>query len=132
MGTHAPATQLVVPCAFVQVLPHAPQLVVLTWMFVSHPFAVLPSQSANPALHVGTQTPAEHAVLPLAFEHAFPQAPQLAVFVFRFASHPFAGSPSQLANPELQLGVHVPAEHAVVPLALVHAFPHVPQFPRLD
>jgi hypothetical protein len=46
-------------------------------MSVSHPFAALPSQSANPALHANPQTLALHVAVPFAGAvHAFAQLPQ--------------------------------------------------------
>ena len=130
-GVHPPPTQLVVPFVFEHAIPHPPQLPPDVCTFVSHPFAGFPSQSANPAKHVGTHVPAWHAVVPFPFAHVFPHEPQLPVPVFRFASHPFAGFPSQLAYPELHVGTHAPAEHVVVPFPFVHGCPHAPQLPRL-
>lgn len=43
-------------------------------------------------------------------------------------SHPLFGFPSQLANPNVQLGLQTPDAHAVVPFGLRHLVPHDPQF----
>jgi len=43
-------------------------------------------------------------------------------------SHPLFGFPSQLANPNVQLGLHTPDAQAFVPCAFVQARPHAPQF----
>jgi len=51
VGTHAPVVQVVVPLAFVQLLPQLPQFPVLVFVFVSQPFEAMPSQLPNPALH---------------------------------------------------------------------------------
>lgn len=93
---------------------------------VSQPFAGLPSQLPDPALQVGTQTPAVHVVVPFELLHVAPQAPQLAV-VFKAVSQPFTGSPSQLPNPEAQTGAQRPATQEVVPWAFAQVFPHAPQ-----
>src|ERR1051325_1620843 len=43
-------------------------------------------------------------------------------------SQPLFGFPSQLANPNVQLGLQMPDAQAFVPCELVHARPHAPQF----
>jgi hypothetical protein len=126
-GAQVPDTHVVVPCALVQEVPQAPQLVRVVLMFVSQPFERLPSQSAKPAKQVGAHAPAEHVAVPFALVQLLPQPPQLPVLVLRFASQPFCGLPSQFANPELQVGAQVPAAHVVAPFALVQAEPHAPQ-----
>jgi hypothetical protein len=130
-GTHAPATHVVVPWAFEQTFPQAPQFVVLVWRFVSHPFAAFASQFPYPEKQVGLQVPPAQAFVPFAAVQTAPHAPQLVAFVVRFVSHPFAAFPSQLANPGLHDGAHEPAEQAVVPFAFVQADPHAPQFATL-
>jgi hypothetical protein len=119
---------LVVPCALVQVVPQAPQLVTVEFRFVSQPLAALPSQLPKPELHVGTQLPAVHVVEPFAFVQAVPQAPQFAVEVFRFASQPVEARPSQLPKPVLQVTEHDPSAHDAVPLVPLQAVPQAPQF----
>jgi hypothetical protein len=44
-GWQMPPEQLVVPCEFVQTVPHAPQLAELVSVLVSQPLTRLPSQS---------------------------------------------------------------------------------------
>jgi hypothetical protein len=88
--------------------------------------AGFPSQLPDPALHVGTQSPAVHVVVPFEFEHAAPQAPQF-VAVLSGVSQPFTGSPSQLPNPAAHTGAQSPATHDVVPCVFRHVFPHAPQ-----
>jgi hypothetical protein len=94
---HVPPTQLVVPCAFAHCVPHEPQLFAFVLTLVSQPLFGLPSQSAVPALQLGSHTPATHAVVPLALVQFTPQAPQLPVLVFVFVSQPLFAFPSQLA-----------------------------------
>ena len=127
-GTHAPATQLVVPFVLLQIVPHAPQFEALTLVLVSHPFCVLPSQLPKPAPQTGTHAPPAQLVVPFAFVHALPHALQFAELVFRFVSHPFVALPSQLAKPALHVGVHVPVVQLVVPFAFVQPLPQLPQF----
>jgi hypothetical protein len=129
-GVQTPATQLVVPCAFVQAFPHAPQAERLVCTSVSHPFPGLPSQSAKPAKQVGAHAPPAHATVPFALVQLLPHPPQLFTPVFRFASHPFVAMPSQLANPVLHVGAQLPAAHAVAPFGFVHVVPHAPQLFR--
>ena len=45
-GTHAPAAQLVLPCALVQAAPQLPQLSVSVRKLTSQPLAAVTSQSA--------------------------------------------------------------------------------------
>ena len=53
-----------------------PQLVTLLLKFASQPLLAMPSQLPNPAVHVGTQTPAVQVVEPFALVHAVAQLPQ--------------------------------------------------------
>jgi hypothetical protein len=46
-------------------------------------------------VHVGTQAPLLHVVVPLALLQAFPQLPQCAVDVWVSVSHPSATPPLQ-------------------------------------
>ena len=59
--------------------------------------------------------PAMQEVPPCGFEHTVPHAPQLFTFVCTSASQPFAGLPSQLANPVVHVGTHKPFVQAVPP-----------------
>ena len=125
-GVQVPATHEVVPCRFAHATPHAPQLPVLVCVPVSHPLAGSASQSPEPALHEGVQTPETQAVLPLAFVHALPQTPQSNV-VFNEVSQPVATLASQLLNPGLHVIAQAPATHDGVPLVLLQAVAHAPQ-----
>lgn len=126
-----PAEQVGVPLADEHAAPHPPQLAVLVLMFVSQPFALLPSQLPKPASHpTSWQVPLAHDSVAFAMSQATPHAPQL-VSVFRLVSHPLVGSPSQFANPEAQVGAQTPPVHVVVPLALEQTVPHEPQFAAL-
>jgi hypothetical protein len=130
VGAQAPAVQLVAPLAFVHATPHAPQLVRLVPRLASQPFAALPSQLPNPALHVATvQTPDAHAALAFGSEQTLPQDPQLDAVVCVFVSHPFVATPSQLPHPATQDGTQAPAVQPVVPWTFVQA---TPQDPQLD
>jgi hypothetical protein len=90
-----PPTQFGVPPAAEQTLPQAPQLVTLL-SDVSQPLLAMPSQSAYPAAHDGTQVPDGQLVVPLALVHVTPQAPQL-VTLLSDASQPLPALPSQSA-----------------------------------
>jgi hypothetical protein len=125
---HTPETQFGVPPAGGHTLLHRPQLLMFVLMFVSQPFAGLPSQFPEPALHVGTQTPPVHAVVPFTALQVAPHRPQLVV-VLSGVSHPSTGSPLQSPHPAAHTGAQVPATHDVVPCAFVHALPHAPQLP---
>jgi hypothetical protein len=127
VGTHTPVVQVVVPCAFVQACPQAPQLVTLVFRFASHPFGRFESQFPKPALQVGTQPPVVHTLVPFAARHAVPQAPQLAVAVFRFTSQPVDARPSQFPKPALQATAQDPSAQLAVPLVPLHTVGHVPQ-----
>jgi hypothetical protein len=111
----------------VQASPHAPQFVVV-FVGVSQPFFGFASQSPKFAAQVGTQEPAVHAVVPFAFEHAFPQAPQFGTEDCVSVSQPFPALPSQLPKPALQVGTHVPLGQVVVPCAFEHPVAQAPQF----
>lgn len=104
-----------------------PQVLAEALCCTSHPFASLPSQLEKPELHdVSVQVPVEQLALALVREHGTPQLPQ-SVNVLSEVSQPMPGLPSQLPQPELQVGWHVPDEQAVVPFGLVHARPQAPQ-----
>jgi len=63
-GEQTPPAHDVVPLALVQAVPQVPQLLVLVRVSVSQPLFGLPSQSAQPAAHVGVQAPAVQLVEP--------------------------------------------------------------------
>jgi hypothetical protein len=126
-GMHPPATQVIVPCAFVQARPHAPQFEVVV-SETSHPVLALLSQSANPVLHAIAHTPAEHEGVPLFPLQAAPHALQWLVLVAVFVSQPLLVSASQLPKPALHETIeHVPVVHAAVALAGSQATPQAPQ-----
>lgn len=79
-----------------QVFPHVPQLLVVL-SCVSQPFGRLLSQSPHPVLQLGAHTDDAQVVVPCAFVHAVPQAPQWLALPRRSTSQPFAGAASQLA-----------------------------------
>jgi hypothetical protein len=82
------------------------------------------------ALHANEQTPAAHVTLLVlaGAPQELPQLPQLAVLVLRLISQPFAGFPSQFANPALQpVTWQTPALHADVAFARLHFVPHALQ-----
>jgi hypothetical protein len=98
VGEHTPLEHDVEPLALEQMVPQAPQLVVLDRMSVSQPLFGLPSQSAHPAAQVGAHAPPVQLVVPWALVHWVPQAPQLLTLVERFTSQPLDWAfPSQLA-----------------------------------
>ncbi len=125
--THAPLAQSSTALARPQVTPHAPQFISETLVFVSHPFAAMPSQLAKPVLHVPSVHTLPTQVAPaLVNEHALPHAPQLAALFVVFVSQP--------ATMALQSPVpagHMPVAHApalqIAP-APGQAVPHMPQF----
>ena len=127
LGEQMLPMQLVVPWAFVHWLPHAPQLFVLVFRFVSQPFTTFPTQSPEPELQVGWHLPPLQLVDPLLFVHAVPQVPQWLVVVFRSVSQPLFGLPSQSPHPAAHVGEQLPPEQLVVPCAFVHWTPHAPQ-----
>jgi hypothetical protein len=129
-GAHTPAEHDVVPLAFVQETPQAPQLVALVFVFVSQPLFGLPSQSAKPVLHVGLQAPDVHVVDPFAFVQVTPQLPQLVV-VLSAASQPLDKRPSQLPQPALHVIEHAPREQDGVPFVELQTVPHAPQLATL-
>jgi hypothetical protein len=129
-GVQVPATQVFVPFVGVQAIPQPPQFPALVCVLVSQPFDGSPSQSANPAEHVGTQVPAGHAVVPFAFVHPAPQAPQF-VIVLSEASQPVLASPSQLPKPALHVTEQAPSAQLAVPFVPLHAVPQAPQFVAL-
>jgi hypothetical protein len=120
-----------VPFAPPQKTLQPPQLLGSALVGSSQPFAGLPSQSLKPGLQVGVHTPAEHATWPFGFRHLFPQPPQSFGLVATSSSQPLFGSPSQSAQPVLQVGWHCPATQLVEPLAFVQAVSQSPQLATL-
>ena len=132
LGAHLLATQLFEPCGALQAAPHAPQLFASEVGFDSQPFAICPSQSEKPVLHLSsTHALAEH--LPVALSGAktllqlVPQVPQLPPSVLKFVAQP-RPVPAQSENGGVHvLTTHLPASHFAVPLVMLHTLPHFPQ-----
>jgi len=115
---HAPARHVGLPFVKLHTWPQVPQFPELVPVLVSQPFATLPSQLPNPAVHAIEHAPALHDGVPLALEHAAPQVPQFPVLVFVLVSQPFPLLPSQLPNPALHpTSWHVPVEQDAVAFA---------------
>lgn len=97
LGTQAPDVQVVVPLAFAQAFPQAPQLAELVCVFVSQPLVAWASQFANPAAQApSVQFPPAQVSAALGRSHTTLQPPQ-SVSVLMLFSHPLFGLPSQLA-----------------------------------
>jgi len=73
---HCPELQAGAPWLFEQASPHPPQCSSAVLMFVSQPFALLPSQSPMPDAQVMPHTPALQAGVPPLDEQAVVQVPQ--------------------------------------------------------
>ena len=130
---HTPFEQLEPAFVWLHVLPQPPQLPRLVLMFVSQPFAGLPSQSANPAAQVPSwQAPPWQVADAFAKLHALPQPPQLPALVVVSVSQPSATVPLQLAKPVWHDTIpHVPPWQLVVAFARAQTFPHDPQLAML-
>jgi hypothetical protein len=127
-----PEEQAAVAFGSEQPLPQAPQFPTLVCVLVSQPLDAMPSQSAHPATHVGTQAPAVQVVVPWALAQALPQAPQFDELVWRFVSQPLTVLPSQFPKPELHaLSAQVPPLHVAVAFARLQATPQPPQSVRV-
>src|SRR5438093_1322437 len=97
VGTQAPLVHVVVPLAFVQTVPQAPQFVAQGFRLASQPLALFVSQLLYPAVQVpSVHVPATQVSEAFARSHTAPQAPQ-SVSVLMFFSQPLLGLPSQLA-----------------------------------
>ena len=130
VNPHVLAVQRAVPFAAAgQTVPHAPQLLVAVAVLVSQPSVALPLQLPKPALHAATaQLPAVHVAVAFGSAQMREQAPQLAMEVWMFTSHPLAGALSQSRYPFAHdITVQRPALHPGVPLATVHTTPQPPQ-----
>src|SRR5439155_20920461 len=94
----------------------------------SHPFATLPSQSANDPEHPwSTHRPASHRPTPCATMHASPQPPQLSGSDPMSVSHVCDGSSSQSRFP----AAHVAGTHSLPWHALLEGVQGVWQAPQL-
>ena len=90
-----PVEQVAVALARLQVVPQAPQLVVV-FRAVSQPLGSLPSQLPEPELQeLIAQLPVEQVAVALVRLQVVPQVPQLVV-VFREVSQPLLALLSQL------------------------------------
>jgi hypothetical protein len=117
-----------VPFAFVHDVRQPAQLVVEVSLLVSHPFDGSASQLAYPELQTGLHAPAEQLVVPFAFAHALPHAPQLEPSLRVSISQPFAGFASQFWKPAEQApSVHTPETHVSAAFGKLHAAPQLPQ-----
>ena len=103
MSWQVPAMQADEALAEEHACPHAPQSCAVE-SDVSQPFAALPSQSAYPGSQTGTHWPASHRLAPWGLTHTLPQAPQLSVSLWRWASQPSNREPLQSTKP----GAHAP------------------------
>lgn len=93
-AVHVPLWQIVVD---EHARPQVPQLEWPTLRLASQPFALEPSQSAQPALQTRVHRPPLHADVALETAgQTFPHAPQLFRSVAVLTSHPLALLPSQL------------------------------------
>jgi hypothetical protein len=123
----APRLHDALPLAPLHDAPQAPQFDTLVCVFVSHPLAGMPSQSAKPALQLCTlHVPVLQVAVAFGREHTLPHAPQFVVVVSG-ASQPFFGSPSQLPQPDVQVGTHRPFWHCVDPWPFEQTVPQAPQ-----
>jgi hypothetical protein len=105
-AAQAPTTHLLAEHALTDTLGSAQTFVQLPQWFTSVVSVTqLLEQFVVEPPHVVPQMPAEHTWPP---PHAFLQVPQLATSAAVFVSQPFAGLPSQSANP----GWHAPSAHA--------------------
>jgi len=112
--TQTPAVQVGVLWLALHATSHRPQWSGLSWRLTSQPLVASVSQLPNPALHCPSwQCPPWQTAAAFEYEHAVPQAPQLAIEelgpeVCRFVSQPFRGMPSQSPQPEPHTGRHSP------------------------
>jgi hypothetical protein len=90
-----PLVQEAAPLVLLQAAPQAPQWLTLEAVFVSQPFAVLPSQLPQPLLHApGVQMPVAQDAAALGNEQGVPHVPQ-SVSVRVLVSQPLFGFESQ-------------------------------------
>src|SRR3954453_3524017 len=81
----------------------------------SQPFAVMPSQSEKPVVHVMPHAPAVHCAEALgAAAHACPHAPHCIASVWSATSQPFCGLVSQSAKPVSHVNAQVSSMQVVV------------------
>jgi hypothetical protein len=114
------------------VRPHIPQLLVSLEVLASHPSAALMLQFRKLPEQLKPQVvPVQVVVALAAGGQASPQPPQAFTLFVVAVSQPFAGIPSQLPKPALQLNPHRPLLHVgVAPETPGHARLHIPQCVR--
>lgn len=126
---HVAPAHFDVPFAAKHAFPHPPQLFASVDEFTSHPFVLVPSQSARGLRHADTpHTPSVQLGVPPVVVHACPHPPQLSTFFVVSTSHPFDCTPSQSENPALHVIEQAPSAHAAVALFAEHAALHAEQF----
>jgi hypothetical protein len=120
--------QEAVPFTAPHTVPHVPQLLRFVCVLVSHPFAVSPSQFAQPALHDWIRhTPVAQVATAFGSAQGTPHPPQ-SVSVFRLVSQPLPALPSQLPVPEGHaVHWHTPEVQLGVPVGHTQTLPQVPQ-----
>jgi hypothetical protein len=128
---HAPPVHAGVPRATAHALPQLPQFGALLLVSVSQPLVALPSQLRQVPVQTGMHTLPEQLVVPCAFEHTVPQAPQFETLLLASVSQPLVASLSQLRQVPVQTGTHTLPEQLVVPCAFEHTVPQAPQFGAL-
>lgn len=98
--SHTPALHTPAASGKEQTVPHAPQLRASVWMLTSQPSTEAPLQFAKPALQAARlHTPSAHVAEALGRTQARPHPPQLFGSPRVSVSQPFAGLPSQSAQP---------------------------------
>src|SRR5262245_13878684 len=127
---HTPSAHDGMACGGLQGTAQPPQLAESFMVSASQPLSTLPSQSANPGLHLSTtQAPLWQETVALAgCGQAFLQAPQFFTSRASSISHPSLPTRLQSPNPALHSSPHWPAAQVVVPCAPVgHRVPQAPQ-----
>jgi hypothetical protein len=124
---HVPVLQVAVPFAEPHWLLQTPQCCVLLVVLVSQPFAKLPSQLPNPALHAMLHAPELQAGTPFVEPHTVPHVPQFERLLERVVSQPFETLLSQLPNPALQVIPQLPVVQLAVPFVELQALVQLPQ-----
>ncbi len=131
-NVQTPATHDSAAFGRLHAVPQPPQFASEPAVFVSHPFAIIPSQFANPVLHVPTaQAPATHAAVPLGTVHTVPHAPQFRGSVI-VLTHDIVTGQRVGVIPEQPLAqTYEPIEPSVhIGVGSEHGMPHAPQLNR--
>ncbi len=127
---HTPALHVGPPPAGTgHTLPQRPQLLREVLRLTSQPLTGLPSQSANPGLHLANRhAPSAQSLTALAKLQTRPHMPQLLASPRMLTSHPSIKLRLQSAKPALQVPPHMPPTQVALPLATIgHIRPHIPQ-----